>query len=198
MMDKEALAAEIKRRLRLDPETGKLFWLPRPVSDFDGGKYPAGRLHRTWTTRFSGQEALNSPIPSGHLAGSVSKVSVYAHQAVWVLHHGAWPVRHINHIDGDPANNRPPNLRLATQSEVTRNMPIHKDNTSGVSGVHFRRDTEKWQARVVRDGVVVQLGCYAEKDDAARAVQMGYARAGFHPNHGKRLSRRAEHIAPKA
>ncbi len=43
--------------------------------------------------------------------------SVGAHRYAWFLVHGVWPTYMIDHINGDPADNRIANLREATNTE---------------------------------------------------------------------------------
>lgn len=58
------------------------------------------------------------------------------HRIVWVLHHGTDPYPHdIDHIDGNPLNNRPENLRLTNSRKNVRNIPVEH-------GCHHRGDYE--------------------------------------------------------
>jgi hypothetical protein len=54
----------------------------------------------------------------------------------------------IDHIDGNPANNRIENLRLATMEQNQRNAKLRKDNTSGIKGVSFDKSKNLWRVRL--------------------------------------------------
>lgn len=71
-----------------------------------------------------------------HALGSHYK----AHKIVWALHNNFenQDGLHIDHIDGNPSNNRIENLRLVPEVINARNKPMMKNNTSGVTGVFFQ------------------------------------------------------------
>lgn len=75
----------------------------------------------------------------------------------------------IDHIDGDPLNNRRGNLRECTQQENTYNASLSKRNRSGVKGVHYKKGLNKWVASIRHDGKSVYLGCFPTLTDAAKA-----------------------------
>ena len=57
----------------------------------------------------------------------------------------------VDHIDKDRTNNNLKNLRWATYSENGMNKCKLNANTSGYSGVFYRKDTKKWQSRLTID-----------------------------------------------
>lgn len=77
--------------------------------------------------------------------------------------------QYVDHIDGDPTNNRRQNLRLATPLENQRNMSIAKNNTSGFKGVSYRKDRGKYRAYISLYDRYVHLGHYDTAVEAARA-----------------------------
>lgn len=59
-----------------------------------------------------------------------------AHRIIWVMVNGSMDSSMIiDHLDGDPFNNRIENLSLKTQKDNTRNSRKRKDNKTGVTGV---------------------------------------------------------------
>lgn len=63
-----------------------------------------------------------------------------AHRVIWVLVHGSIdPTLDIDHIDGNPFNNRIDNLRLVEKKLNQRNRKKMKNNITGVTGVGFHR-----------------------------------------------------------
>jgi hypothetical protein len=75
-------------------------------------------------------------------------------------------VDHINHIRLD---NQKHNLRICSRRENRFNRVISAHNTSGASGVSFRKKTQKWVANIQVDRRVIYLGQYADKNDAIKA-----------------------------
>ena len=74
-----------------------------------------------------------------------------------------------DHIDRNELNNRKYNLRPCTQKENCRNSSKRKDNTSGITGVYWRKDREKWVANIICDNKYYGLGCFLSKEDAIKA-----------------------------
>lgn len=125
---------ELRNLIEYNPETGMWRW--RVVR----------RNHKTgW---FAG--ALT---PNGYLTIRIDGKTYYAHRLAWFWVHGEWP-KITDHRDRDKANNRLDNLRLATKSKNAVNAKRRTDNVSGYVGVSWNDLRSKWQARIVRDGVL--------------------------------------------
>lgn len=58
----------------------------------------------------------------------------------------------VDHINGDPSDNRKCNLRVCTHDKNLKNQKLHKDNTSGYSGVHWDKNKRRWVAEIIVDG----------------------------------------------
>ena len=65
-----------------------------------------------------------------------------------------------DHIGGRHSknDNRKSNLRIVTKQQNTMNVPIRKNNVSGVTGVSFNRNWNKWVAQIVFNGENHQKG----------------------------------------
>ena len=74
--------------------------------------------------------------------------------------------KYQDHIDRNTFNNRKNNLRDSTQLENTKNKSLQKNNTSGVAGVYFNKNVQKWVARVNIDCVQTDLGYFEKFEDA--------------------------------
>lgn len=71
----------------------------------------------------------------------------------------------VDHINGDPLDNRRENLRLATNAQNQMNR--RKTNgTSQFKGVSFY--SGKWHAYIERDGIKRKLGTFTNEIDAAQ------------------------------
>ena len=74
-----------------------------------------------------------------------------------------------DHIDRNTFNNRRMNLRSATTQENSRNKSLAKNNTSGITGVYFRKDVNKWVSQIIVNDKNIHLGYFFSKIDAIRA-----------------------------
>lgn len=75
----------------------------------------------------------------------------------------------VDHIDHDVFNCCLDNLRIVTINENTFNRRKASSNTSGITGVVFRSDTEKWRASISKDGIRINLGTFDNREDAISA-----------------------------
>jgi hypothetical protein len=77
--------------------------------------------------------------------------------------------KYCDHIDHNPLNNRRLNLRLATMEQNGQNISIYKNNKSGVIGVGWSNERNKWRAYIKADNKHLHIGYFDNKDDAIRA-----------------------------
>ena len=90
---------------------------------------------------------------------------------IWFLLYGEWPESEVDHIDGNPQNNAPANLRLATRSEQCRNRISGKSGRLN-KGVYKRNYGNKWSAQIWVDGMCKNLGTYDSEDEAVEIRQL--------------------------
>jgi hypothetical protein len=115
----------------------------------------------------------------GYLIVGIDGVYYKAHRLAYAIHHGTMPPRGtlVDHIDGNPANNRIENLRLATRSENGQNRQhLSKRNSSGVTGVYWYIRDQKWQARIKVNDRSIHLGLFTNKQDAIAARRIAEAK----------------------
>ena len=183
-----AAAEEAMRELHMlldcDFNTGVLTWRKRTADRFSAGKQSAEHNCAIWNGRFAGSPALNSPDKRGYLTGHLNGAPVKAHRIIWALAYGEWPDE-IDHINGDPSDNRLCNLRAVSHAQNGRNLRLKRTNTSGACGV-YRRPSGRWYARITVGGVARNLGTFDTKAQAVAAQRIAAQDAGFHANHGRR------------
>jgi hypothetical protein len=75
----------------------------------------------------------------------------------------------IDHVNGDPLDNRRENLRPATQSQNMANIGPRR---SGFKGVHFEKDSQCWRAEISSQHKRTRLGRFATAIEAARAYDL--------------------------
>jgi hypothetical protein len=92
-------------------------------------------------------------------------------QVIWAHSRGYWPPedKQVDHINGNPIDNRLENLRLATSSQQTQNQKRHADAKNPIKGCRQVPKTGRWRATIVHNGVSVWLGSYATLEEAAQA-----------------------------
>lgn len=74
----------------------------------------------------------------------------------------------IDHINGNPLDNRRCNLRVCTHQENSRNLKVCKKNTSGVTGVYWRTRSKRWVAQIMVNGRQITLGYFKDFQDAVK------------------------------
>lgn len=170
---------ELRQLLRYDPDTGDLFWLTRDVSSFK-----AISRGRTWNSRNAGKKA-GTLDPSGYRKIMLKGTPRWAHRVAWALFYGAWPEKHIDHVNGNCSDNRIANLRCVSHSDNMKNVKKPVTNKSGVVGVFWCQKSEKWKAAIQVDGVSMHIGLYSCFNDAVAARRKAERQYGFHANHGR-------------
>jgi hypothetical protein len=90
---------------------------------------------------------------------------------IWVMMTGNRPssLMHIDHIDGNPTNNRWNNLRLCEPQQNARNSKTPKNNSSGYKGV--AKSLNKFRAFIVVNRRQIHLGTFNTPEEASAAYQ---------------------------
>jgi hypothetical protein len=73
---------------------------------------------------------------------------------------------YLDHENRNPLDNRKSNLREATFCQNSSNRTKQSNNTSGVIGVVYRTDSDKWEARININKKETKLGVYINFVDA--------------------------------
>lgn len=178
--------ALLLKLLRYEPETGRLFWLPRAPEMFASCERfsPDSRANQ-WNSRYAGKEAFTAFGARGYLTGMVMGRSLLAHRVIWKMVTGEDPDE-IDHISGERANNRFANLRAVDHRQNSRNRGVSTKNTSGSVGVHWCRRRKTWKAQIRANGDTHYLGHFQTKEAAVLARKSAERRMDFHPNHGRK------------
>jgi hypothetical protein len=141
--------------MQYDPETGQFRWLKptAPRANVEN----AGVLCKR----------------SGYQLIGIDRKIYKRSRLAWLWMTGAWPDLHIDHINGDTADDRWSNLREVTRSQNQSNRAKQKNNTTGHKGVYLHSQNKNYVARISVNGVTHALGVYATAEEAGAA----YARA---------------------
>ena len=142
---------------RYDNESGKLFKI-------------RGSSGKVWNsereiTAHNGSGYLHVAIADSNGLQTMFKV----HQLIYYMVSGIESLQVVDHQDGNPLNNRFPNLRLTTESVNSRNKRMRSNNTSGYVGVSWNKQKSKWMAQITIDGKQKYLGYYDSPEEANQA-----------------------------
>lgn len=128
-------AEYVRSILDYNPETGIFTWKTRADCD------------QAWNARWAGKPAgaVHNIIKSYQI--SINKKIHRAHRIAYLYMIGIFPKYEIDHINGNPSDNRWSNLRMANRSQQNQNRSgVVKRN--GIKGVRLHKPTGKWQARL--------------------------------------------------
>lgn len=107
--------------------------------------------------------------------GKISyKGKTYAmHRLAFLYMTGSLPEKFVDHIDGDPTNNKWSNLREVTQAQNMANCKKPVTNKSGYKGVVRARakKKERWIAQIHSKDKQIYLGTFDKIEDAAQAYE---------------------------
>lgn len=144
--------AELKTRLHYDQETGIFTWIKYIQSKNRNG------------TKAGGMRA------DGYQAIYLRYKQYMAHRLAWLYMTGNWPNGDLDHIDGNRQNNRISNLRECTQSLNNQNQRKAKSfNTTGYLGVSYRKENNRYRARIGLNKKVIHIGDYLTAEEAHAA-----------------------------
>jgi hypothetical protein len=138
----------------------------------------------TWRNPTSKKYVLGDPVFSisrgGYLRVGLDKRRYLLHRLAWLYVHGVFPVVEIDHINQARTDNRLENLRLATRMQNAQNVLMRSNNKSGVKGVSWDVDRQRWRAQINIDGKRRYLGLFDSVEGAGAAYN---AAASKHHTH---------------
>ena len=145
---KRLTQARLKELLKYNQETGICVW----------------KQDRGGTARY------------GSIAGGIKKTGYYyigidgkeylLHRLAWLFVHGFCSENDLDHINRNPLDNRIENLREVTAQCNMRNTGNPIINTSGVKGVSWIKDRNKWYVNIAINQKTINLGRYKDFAEA--------------------------------
>lgn len=155
MIDRELVMA----KLHYNPESGVFTWKK------GNGRAAVGSV--------AGQTSS-----WGYIRISIGNKKYSAHHLAWLVAYEEWPMKQIDHIDGNKTNNALSNLRLVTASvnQLCNNRP-RSNNKTGFVGVS--PDRNRFKAQIKINGKSMYLGSFDTKELA----------------HAAYMTERAKHLA---
>lgn len=147
----------VRELLDYNPRTGDLKWRVSRGNPVKAGD-KAGSLMR-----------------DGHLEISIDGHRCLVHRVIWLHVYGRWPNGYIDHIDGNPSNNRIENLRdVRRQINQQNQRRARADNRStGLLGAYYNARAKRHFSSIGLNGKSIHLGYF----DSAQEAHEAYVRA---------------------
>ena len=154
----------IQSVLRIDRNSPSgLSWLPRQDMKFNFGDQSAGSVNTYKKKNYSSWKV--------NVAFNGSSHSLKCSRVIFLLEFGRLSENKIiDHIDGNPLNNKVENLRESTRNQNNQNSRRPKTNTSGHKGVYWDKKSGKWRVLIFANGKFHHFGFYEDKEEAIRVA----------------------------
>ena len=131
------------------------------------------------TRKKDGGEAFKTASREGYFFGGFRRKKYMAHRVAWAMYHGKQPL-YIDHINGDPGDNRIENLRSVSKAQNSKNRKKHSNGmTSKWLGVCFVAERQKWRAYVTSCRKKKYLGLHGCETSAAISRALAASNLGF-------------------
>lgn len=161
---------KLKSKINYCPETGVFTWI------YGTGLVKSGdKAGRVLTTKFRKKYSQIK----------IFKKHYLAHRLAYFYMVGEWPIDQVDHIDGNGLNNKWVNLRAVSASDNCKNKRLQSNNKSGVAGVSFNSQLNKWKSVIYNNKTQIHLGYFSDKFEAICVRKSAERSHGFHINHGQ-------------
>ena len=106
----------------------------------------------------------------GRLVMTIDSRTYLAYRLAWLIHFGVWPDGEIDHINGNPTDNRLCNLRAVSRRVNQENLhrPIRGKSSCQLLGAYGNKRNAKspWKACITVDGQQRYIGVYRTAQEA--------------------------------
>lgn len=179
---KELTQALVKEIFDYSPSTGYITHKTRDRRFFN-----RGQDWKRWNNKYAGERAGNMKRDAKGYTYRV--VGIFGkqyteHYIIWLIMKGYMPDR-LGHHNRDACDNKWENIYEAKIEESNRNQSKRKDNTSGITGVHWCGKINKWVAQVRVNGKKHHVGCFCDLASAEKEVKVFRRGMGFSELHGE-------------
>lgn len=131
-----------------------------------------------WKKLFPGKIAGTLVKPRGYQKEfrklAIERLDFKAHRICWILHYGQLPESGlvIDHVNGNPIDNRIHNLRTCTPQQNSMNSRTPKTSTTGYKGVARLAGYNLYRAHITKNRKQIHLGCFESFEDAKKAYDI--------------------------
>lgn len=140
-----------------DYKDGNLYWKKRKGKKL-AGDIAGTKSHHYW------QVCINYKIYRNH-------------RLIWIYHNGTNP-DYIDHINGNTFDNKIENLRDCNINQNGFNQKKYKNNTSGIKGISWSKQKNKWRARILFEKKEIHIGYFDNIKNAE--LEINKARKKIH------------------
>jgi hypothetical protein len=130
-MKTELTQEKLKELIHYDPKTGVFTWLQNRSDKVKDG-HPAGCKASS----------------RGYKRICIDYQNYQAHRVAFLYMTGKWPTNMVDHIDGNPSNNKWSNLRQADARQNAQNKAMQRNNKSGHIGIWKPNGRNQWVVQV--------------------------------------------------
>ena len=127
----------------------------------------------TWRKRMNARVPAGSPVgclsKRGYVITLIGRKNYFVHRLAWLLVMGEWPAGVIDHIDGDPANNRWGNLRESTPALNSQNQRRAMGGRAPGALLGTSPKRNKWVAVIGINRKRIHLGTFDTAEEAHAA-----------------------------
>lgn len=153
MATPEFTLARVKELLKYDPTSGAFTW----------------------------RKSLQGPVKAGDVAGfkrsdgyiriKLDGQTVWAHRLAWFVSTEDWPSGAIDHINGDPSDNRICNLRDVSPRTNSENVVKARARKNGglLLGAHWSKTWKRWKSSICVNGKHLHIGWFDTEEQAHAA-----------------------------
>lgn len=163
MTDRNLTVGIVRSMLDYEPSTGEFVWKWRSdiglATNVRQCGLVAGRIDS-----------------KGYRRIAIHRRAMAASRLAWLLSYGEWPKGEVDHINGNPQDDRLANLRLATRSQNLANSRNRGRNPKGTR----RLSSGRYGSRARVAGVHFTLGTFDTEEQAHHAY-MVFARMVWGP-----------------
>ncbi len=139
---------ELLRQLMYNPWNGLFYW---KVSNY-------------WSVKVG--SIAGSSDKDGYIIIGINGKSYKAHRLAWFYVYNCWPGKNCHHRDEITYHNWISNLGDVSRSVNNRISGNNKNNTSGVKGVKWDKQSNRWETEIHIDSKCVYLGRHKDFDEA--------------------------------
>jgi hypothetical protein len=142
--------ARLRELLRYDPDTGLFTWRQSRRGSARAGDVAGAARH------------------DGYVRVGVGGHKAWAHRLAWLYVHGAWPTQQIDHINGNPSDNRIANLRDVPPRTNMQNERSgrRRKNPGTLLGAHWSTTWKRWKSSINAGGKLQHIGWFDTEQQA--------------------------------